>query len=163
MKQILLVRHAKSSWDFPELSDKDRPLNKRGHRDAPVMAEHLIKLGLVPDILVSSPAKRAYTTAVYFTKAFGGSAKDIVIESDLYFGTEDDWLDIIQSVDDDFSFAAFFSHNPNITSLSNRFTEKMISNVPTCGVIHLQSSSKTWEDVYYDNTSLLNSYFPKLI
>ncbi|MBT8191505.1 MAG: histidine phosphatase family protein [Saprospiraceae bacterium] len=163
MKQLLLVRHAKSSWSDPGLRDIERPLNKRGLRDAPKMAGHLHSLKIIPDTLITSPALRTRMTAGYFAETFDIETAQVDIRQDLYFGSEFDWLHIINTLDETIRCPAFFSHNPTITHFTNQFARNYIDNVPTCGVIHLQSEADTWEALHFDNTRMLNYYFPKLI
>lgn len=164
MKEFLLVRHAKSSWKDAGLMDEERPLNKRGHRDAPRMIDFLIRRSILPSHLISSPAVRAFTTAQYFFDALD-SQGDVMIwkENELYMIDGDRWLALIQETDSSISFPAFFSHNPAISYFANRFTDNFIENVPTCGVVHLRSSADNWEDVAYDNTVVVGKYFPKTI
>src|SRR5687768_6122328 len=100
MKTLILVRHAKSSWDTPGLSDFDRPLNERGKKDAPEMAERLKEKGLKPDVFVSSPAKRARRTARFFAEAFGVEKGDIVLVEDLYMATEEAFIKAIKGLKD---------------------------------------------------------------
>ncbi len=161
MKKLLLVRHAKSSWKDPSLTDKERPLNNRGKRDAPFMANYVESQGITVTDIISSPAKRAYKTAVAFHEVFEGST--IQKESDLYFGSESDWMYIINQLDESISIPAFFSHNPTITYFANSFRNGNFDNVPTCGVISLESSSDKWKDLDYLNTRVVNAWFPKLV
>lgn len=161
MKQLFLVRHAKSSWSEPGLSDRERPLNDRGKRDAPFMADYLLGKGLAPDRLISSPAVRAYKTAKYFRKTLGLDKSMLSKESELYFGSESDWLFMINSLDESVLLPAFFSHNPTITYFSNSFQNAEFENVPTCGIIHLSSTATSWKDVDQKNTSVIAHYFPK--
>jgi len=163
MKELILVRHAKSSWAFPELEDQKRPLNKRGNKDAPYMAAYLREKGIIPDKIISSPAKRAFQTAKYFHTEFNQEVKSFDKETDLYFGSEKDWLDLINNLDEEVTFPAYFSHNPSITYFSNQFATKLIDNVPTCGIIYLQSSASLWSDLDLKNTKLINYFFPKLV
>ena len=159
MKQLLLVRHAKSSWKNPGLKDMDRPLNERGKRDAPFMASYCKKRGIKIDHIYSSPAKRAYKTAKHFHEEFSKSTLDK--ETDLYFGSMEDWLYIIQSTPESTITPAFFSHNPTITYFANSFKGASTDNVPTCGVVRLESSAQTWSEVDFDNTEVVAFYFPK--
>ncbi len=159
MKQLLLVRHAKSSWSNQGLRDVDRPLNERGKRDAPLMAKYCKNKGLHIDHILSSPAKRAYKTAKKFHKQFPNSILDK--ETDLYFGSMEDWLYIIQSLPETSNMPAFFSHNPTITYFANTFSGPTTDNVPTCGVVRLQSTADRWADIDYNNTEVLAFYFPK--
>ncbi len=159
MKHLLLVRHAKSAWNNPGLDDIDRPLADRGKRDAPFMAEYCKNLGLDIDHIFSSPAKRAYKTAKKFHKVFPDS--QLYKETELYFGSMEDWLYMIQSVPENILLPAFFSHNPTITYFANAFQGPSTDNVPTCGVVRLESSASTWSDVDYNNTKVVAFYFPK--
>ncbi len=160
MKEVLLVRHAKSSWAFPNLKDEERPLNKRGLRDAPIMASYCKMKKMNLSHLFSSTALRAFTTADFFQKEFEIKLSK---ETDLYFGDEGDWLHIINNLGDEVKFPAFFSHNPTITYFANLFNGEFIENVPTCGVIHLESTVDNWSEFHYDNTIIKNVYFPKTI
>jgi len=159
MKQLLLIRHAKSAWDNPGLRDIDRPLGERGKRDAPFMAKYCRDLGLDIDHIVSSPAKRAFKTAKKFRKVFSESTLDK--ETELYFGSMEDWLYMIQSLPENVVLPAFFSHNPTITYFANTFQGPSTDNVPTCGIVRLESSADTWSDIDYNNTKVLAFYFPK--
>jgi len=163
MKELLLVRHAKSSWSNPGLDDIDRPLNERGKRDAPYMAQYVKSKGIQLSHLISSPAKRAFKTAKQFHKVFEDSGAQFDKDQDLYFGSESDWLHIINSLGPEVILPAFFSHNPTITYFTNSFADDYIENVPTCGVIHLKSSVDDWSKLHYDNTNVIGVYFPKAI
>ncbi len=163
MKELLLIRHAKSSWDYPHLSDEERPLNARGKRDGPFMASYIRAQGILPSHLISSPARRAFNTAEFFAEEFQAEDVELYRETDLYFGSEGDWLHIINALDESVQLPAFFSHNPTITYFANRFTENWIDNVPTCGIIHLQSSADKWDELYFDNTVIRNIFFPKRV
>jgi phosphohistidine phosphatase len=159
-KSFIFVRHAKSSWAHPELEDKMRPLNARGKRDGPFMAQYCRKVGIVPDKLLSSPAKRAYRTAKYFSTEFD---LEISKESDLYFGHESDWMYLINDLAESVQLPAFFSHNPTITYFSNKLGNADLENVPTCGVVHFTSKALKWSQVGEHNTQMTNFYFPKLV
>lgn len=160
MKEVLLIRHAKSSWEFANLKDEERPLNKRGHRDAPRMAEFCKSNNLNLTHLISSMATRAFTTAEYFQKAY---SIELSKETELYFGDDDDWMHIINNLDSKVDFPAFFSHNPTITYFANMFEGDYIENVPTCGIVHLQSTVDDWSKMHFDNTSIKNFYYPKML
>ncbi len=161
MKELLLIRHAKSSWENPDLEDIKRPLNPRGLRDGPYMAAFCREIGLIPDTLISSPAVRAFSTAEFFFQEFIEEVIRLEKETDLYFGSESDWLHIINEMEEKVSLPAFFSHNPTITYFANKFTQDHTDNVPTCGVVHLQSIAESWADLHYNNTFVKNFYFPK--
>lgn len=161
MKTLFLIRHAKSSWENPSLKDFDRPLNKRGLRDAPFMARMLEKKIPPPDKLVSSPAKRAYTTATYFAQAFGIDNEDIQQELGVYEAYTNELLFIIHRFDPKWDTVCLFGHNPGFTNLTNQYTDEIIPNVPTCGIVKISGKIDDWKDFQPDKMSLRAFYYPK--
>jgi phosphohistidine phosphatase len=137
MKAILICRHAKSSWDF-DLDDFDRPLNHRGEKDAPDMAKRLLKRDIKIDAFVSSPAKRALTTATYFAEAYDVKQKKIIVIRELYEPTVLAFFNAIENLEDDFKTIALFSHNPGITEFANKLTSTRIDDMPTCAVFGIK-------------------------
>src|SRR4051812_45974169 len=133
MKSVLLVRHAKSSWDL-DVDDFERSLNTRGATDAPAMAKRLVQQEIVIDAFISSPAKRALTTASYFADAFKKKTKEIITEPSLYDPEVNAFSKVIASLSDDLKTVAIFSHNPNITAFANRLTSTKIDDMPTCAI-----------------------------
>jgi phosphohistidine phosphatase len=115
MKTLLLIRHAKSSWDAPGLSDFDRPLNERGKKDAPEMAKRLKDKDIAIDLLVSSPARRARKTAKYFAEEFDVKKEDIKLVDDLYSATSLAFQKTVAELNDKADTVAIFSHNPGLT------------------------------------------------
>jgi len=162
MLRLGLVRHAKSSWDFPELNDHDRPLNKRGKRDAPIMAKKVQKLFGIPDLLLSSTANRALTTAKTFRENMDLTESQLRLSPRLYHASMEDTFTSISLIDDNVKFACVFGHNPTMTYLANSFTGDMIDNVPTCGVVILESKAKTWVEFDTDNTRRIAFIYPKM-
>jgi len=147
MKSILFIRHAKSSWDDPLMSDFDRPLNDRGKKDAPQMAKFLLEKKVPIDTFISSPAKRAKKTAQYFIKEYGFEDEIIILKSELYHPAETVFFDVIENVPDEANHLAIFSHNPAITNFVNMLTDKIrIDDVPTCGIFAIKTQAKQWSD-----------------
>jgi phosphohistidine phosphatase len=146
MKQLLLVRHAKSSWDDPSLSDFDRPLNDRGKKDAPEMAKRLSEKKIRFDAFVSSPAKRARQTCKHFAKEFDFKKNKIVEEPRLYEATEGNFYEVVKSFKNKWDCVAIFSHNPGITAFANSLTTTRVDDMPTCGVFAVQVDIKKWKD-----------------
>lgn len=144
MKTLLLIRHAKSSWDTPSQKDFDRPLNDRGHHDAPAMAERLLDKGIEIDAFVSSTANRAITTAKYFAKAYNISVHDIIKIPELYEAPYDVFYEVVRKLDDTFNIVAIFGHNPGITAFANDLTVTKIDNMPTCGIFAVHAEIKKW-------------------
>ncbi|MBK5269369.1 MAG: histidine phosphatase family protein, partial [Bacteroidia bacterium] len=141
-KRVLLIRHAKSDWDDPSLRDFDRPLNSRGKRDAPVMANRLREKKIKIDAFISSPAKRAKRTASVFAKEFKVKKKEIVFLDKLYGAEPDIFGEVIKNMDDAFDSIAIFAHNPGLTDFANRLTDVRIDNIPTCGVFAIKIHTK---------------------
>jgi len=144
MKTLYLIRHAKSSWDFPDLSDFDRPLNKRGKRNAPEMGRRLRIRGVVPDIVLSSPARRARETclAVCCEIAFPETA--IIFDSAIYAAGVNTLLQTVEGLPDDASSAFLVSHNPGITSFAEYLTGESLVNIPTCGIACIEMDFDSW-------------------
>jgi phosphohistidine phosphatase len=147
MKTLTIVRHAKSSWDNPGLSDHERPLNKRGLRDAPVMGARLAEWGPPVDRIISSSAVRALKTAEFVVQEMGLPWDEIHVEDDLYHATEEDMLEIIRELDDYLDGVMLFGHNPGMTYLVNDLSDLDLDNLPTCGVVILQFDVEGWADV----------------
>ena len=158
MKDLILVRHAKSSWRDPSLDDHSRPLNKRGKRDAPEMGDRLARRGYDPHLLISSSAVRAVETARTIAGKLGYSRKRIRVEKLLYLSGVDVLLEVIRGVDATVQTLMLFGHNPGFTDLANLLGPRDIFNMPTCGVLHLRYDTATWneigqvagEEVFYD-------------
>ena len=162
MKTVYIVRHAKSSWADMTMKDIDRPLNNRGKRDAPVMSSKCVEFQYIPELVITSNAKRAQETCKYFIERFGLSDVQIQVNPKLYHAPEDTYFEEGQLIDDSISSIMMFGHNPGITYLANSISEKYIDNVPTCGVLAIQSTAKTWSELDPMNSKLINFIYPKM-
>ncbi|HEX9970682.1 MAG TPA: histidine phosphatase family protein, partial [bacterium] len=148
MKRLFLIRHAKSSWDEPDVADIDRPLNNRGKRDAPVMGERLKKEHKAkPDLILSSPAKRALRTAKIIAKEIDYPEGKIEIKDSLYGSGVQAMLNIIQYLDGSLNEVMLFGHNPDLTSLANYLSNQHVDNIPTCGIFCVDFEIRSWQDV----------------
>jgi phosphohistidine phosphatase len=147
MKTLILIRHAKSSWDEAGLSDRERPLNKRGMRDAPEMGRRLAKRGLKPGLIVTSPARRAVMTAQPIAEAVGYPIERIVEEEDLYGGGRQGWIETIRRLDNRLGQAALIGHNPAVSDLLNFLTRSVLDALPTCAAVIMVYDAETWRDV----------------
>ena len=145
MKSLIIIRHAKSSWDFSTLNDFDRPLNERGHKDAPMMAKRLLDKQITIDAFISSTAKRAFTTAAYFAEAYDVKEKNIIKIPELYHAAPVVFYDVIKTVDDSLNCIALFSHNPGITDFVNQLTNTKIDDMPTCAVFAVNIKIESWK------------------
>jgi len=157
MKTLYLVRHAKSSWENRNLTDFDRTLNDRGKRDAPFMAKLLKDKKIASDLILSSPAVRAFTTAKIFANEFNISEEDIVKNESIYEADRSDLLKIITAIDDSINNLMLFGHNPGITYLSNYLCDFETDNIPTCGIICMQLGFDSWN--YLGNKTCRFKFF----
>lgn len=144
-KKLLIVRHAKSDWNNPELRDFDRPLNERGERNAPEMARRLIRNDLVPQLLVSSPAVRALTTAELFAGVFGYDTSDIIRVPEIYEARSATLLEIVNNLSNHTDFAALFGHNPGVSHLASKLTDSRFVDLPTCGMVLIKFPFDDWK------------------
>ena len=144
MKSLTIVRHAKSSWKERGLSDRERPLNKRGKRDAPVMGERVAKAGIRPSQIISSPAVRAWTTAKEFAKKLGYPVEFLQREDGLYLASLDNLLDVVATQDIGFNHLMLFGHNPGLTDFANYLVPSLTNNLPTAGVVSVNLDCDDW-------------------
>ncbi len=159
MKKLTIIRHAKSNWDNTSLSDFERPLNKRGERDAPFMGKKLYENGVRAEVIFSSPAKRAKTTAKLFAKELGLSKK-IVYDEKIYEASGATLYEIIKNFDDKYQSIMLFGHNPGLNTLLD-FLVDVYDNIPTCGVIEIEFACQIWSQVSAQNSKLLSFTYPK--
>ncbi len=160
MKTVCFIRHAKSSWDQAGLADIDRPLNARGKETAPIMAKIIEEKALKPDVIISSPAKRARQTAKSFRKRFGIKKEQVVIEPSIYGGDEHIILEILRKQNNDSDTIFLFGHNPTMNYLAALFSDDRI-HVPTCGILKVQLNIDQWKDFVPDRTGLKEFIYPK--
>ena len=146
MKTLFLIRHAKSSWDDTALPDKDRPLDDRGKRDAPKMGKRLARRDVKPDLILSSPAMRALTTAEIIAKKLDYKRKDIVVDDRLYAGEADDLLNVIHKLGDKRERVILVGHNPELTELAHRLSSE-ITHMQTCAVAAFTFDAKSWSNI----------------
>lgn len=161
MKTLIVVRHAKSSWDSDSLQDFDRPLNERGKKDAPDMAERLKEKGLKIDALVSSPAKRAKKTAKLFAEGLKIDKEAIVFVDNLYGADVETLYAAVGNLANKYETVALFAHNPGLTDFVNTLTGVRIDNLPTCGVFAVQADTNTWSSFRLSEKSFLFFDYPK--
>jgi phosphohistidine phosphatase len=161
MKTLYLLRHAKSSWKDADLSDIDRPLNKRGKINAPEMGKHFKRLKIKPDLIVSSPAKRAFNTATIVAKEMGYEEKNIKIDMALYGANIEQLLNTITNLEPSLDRVMLVGHNPGLTQLANFLGGENIENLPTCGLIRLDQEIKKWSSFKSGKAKLILFEYPK--
>ncbi len=145
-RTLFLVRHAKSSWDGVALPDKERPLADRGKRDAPMMGKRLAKRQVKPDLILSSPACRALSTAEIIANELDYRAKDIVVDDRLYATEAETLLAVIGELSDKLKCVMLFGHNPEFTELAHRLSNE-VTLLPTCAVAQFTFESKSWSTI----------------
>lgn len=162
MKTVYFIRHAKSSWSDMSLRDHDRPLNKRGRRDAPFMAAKLKGLGAEPEAIITSTALRAKTTAQHFARAFDLSGKNFIEEGDIYEAYSSNILKIVQNISNKWDTILIFGHNPGFTMVANSFSGgEGIANVPTCGIVKVVAKVDKWKDLKAAKGQVEEFHYPK--
>jgi len=162
MKSLLLVRHAKSSWENDALNDFDRPLNERGKKEAPEMAKGLIKNKIDIDCFISSPARRAKKTAKLFVNEYERDESEILLIAELYHASVQTFINVVSELNDSYETVAIFSHNPGITEFVNILTDVRIDNMPTCGIFAVKSEINSWAGFADAKKALWFFRYPKM-
>ena len=159
-KLLLILRHAKSSWEFAELSDHDRPLNNRGKRDALRIGKKLLKEGVVPQLIISSSAIRASSTALKVAKGCGYQG-EIIVENSLYGSGYTEYLNAVKKKDDRYDIIMLVGHNPHSEQLLDILTGTM-NTMSTCTVACVELSIASWNEIDSQvRGELLNLWRPK--
>ncbi len=161
MKRLFLIRHAKSSWEDAVNSDIERPLNKRGKRDAPFMGKLLREENFIPDLIITSPAVRALATAQIFAEELGYPKKKIITENNIYESGIKEIETVIQKIDSEYKTVFVFGHNPSFTSYVNHVGDQFIDNVPTCGIVGIKFDIEKWKEVERGKGKVFLFEYPK--
>lgn len=161
MKTIYLVRHAKSGWESAKTADFDRSLNDKGLKDAPLMAAILKEKKVSPELVISSPANRAITTAGYFCDILGYRKERIELRMEIYEGGTSHLLNIVQNIPDSCGTAMLFGHNPSMAGLANLLAGNSIDTLDTCGVVRIDLDVPSWKDTGTGRGKLTWYEFPK--
>lgn len=162
MLTLFLCRHAKSSWDEPGISDKDRPLNARGKNDAPMMGRMLENREENPDLIISSPAERAFKTAKLISDELGYRQKDIIVDNRIYMAGIDDFIEVLKECRNKDKTIMIFSHNYGITDFANYICSSRIDNIPTCGIVKIKFEFSNWEKIKKEKGKLEYFIYPKM-
>lgn len=161
MKTLIVVRHAKSDWSDPNITDIERPLNKRGKRDAPFMAELMKQQNLVPDLILTSPAERALQTVKYFADVFNIDKSKIIIREEIYNLGPVAIRKLLSQIDDTHNVVYLFGHNPDLTSLVNQLLDVFIENIPTTGIVCIDFDFDSWKEILNNKGNLRFFEYPK--
>lgn len=162
MMNLFLCRHAKSSWSEPGLADKERPLNERGKNDAPLIGNILKNKQEFPDLIISSPAKRALKTAKLIAEKLDYKTKNIEVNKNLYMAGINEFIDVISNINKDYKNVMLFSHNYGITDFANYISNSDIQNIPTCGIVKISFVIKNWQEIQNTKGNLQYFIYPKM-
>lgn len=161
MKSLYIHRHAKSSWNHSALSDFERPLNERGFHDAPMMGKRLLKRNEPIELIVSSPAVRALSTAKLVAKEIGYESSQILEQHILYLPSISDILQVVNSLDDSINSVMLFGHNPGFTQIINYLAGDQLDNLPTAGCARIDFQFEEWQLVSGDTGKVVWLDYPK--
>lgn len=161
MKRITLIRHAKSSWDSPELDDFERPLNNRGISDALEMGKRMKTQNIIPDKIIVSPALRAMSTAKLIGEQLGVPADNIIKEPSIYDANPGDLLRIIGDLPDTLNHVFLIGHNPALQFIVQFFMGRTIIKFPTCAVFSLEFPTDSWGNIKPERAKILFFDSPK--
>ncbi len=162
MKILTLVRHAKSSWQDSNLSDRERPLNERGEHDAPMMGKRIVAAGIRPSLILSSPAVRAWSTAKIIAQEIGYPREFLQRENSLYLASLDNIIDVLIAQDAEFNSVMIVGHNPGLTTFANYLSPGLTDNLATAGVVSVGFKQDDWDLHSAPKTELLSYDYPKL-
>ncbi len=160
--RLLIMRHAKSSWDDPAVRDFDRPLNQRGHHAAPRMGQRLHVRGIAPDLILSSPARRAHATAALVAGELGYASHNIQLEPRIYEAERDTLLDLVQHLAPHHHEVLLCGHNPGLHALAEcLISSRHLWHFPTGAVACVSFDLPTWQAVVCGAGTLQFFDFPK--
>ncbi|MCX6250612.1 MAG: histidine phosphatase family protein [Bacteroidetes bacterium] len=163
MKTLILMRHAKSSWEEPGIGDIKRPLIPAGIRKTQLIINYFTDKKITPDLMISSPAKRAHETAKLIAKGTGYPLDKIRLDRKIYEEYTDKILDIIYDTDDHLTQLMIIGHNPTITRLANLFLHPGIEMLPTSGVVCISFDTDKWDDIPVSHSKEEFVVFPKML
>jgi phosphohistidine phosphatase len=161
MKELLVIRHGKSSWDDPSLADHDRPLAGRGREAAPEMGRRLRLRGVVPERLVTSDAVRARDTAAALGEALGLGPEAVLLEPRLYTGSGTDVLAVVRRLDEAYERIGIVGHNPALHEFLHAASHLRLDKFPTAAVAHLRFPARRWSDIEPGSADVVDYDYPK--
>ncbi len=161
MKKIYLIRHAKSSWSEEGMSDYERPLNKRGKKDLHFMANRLKKFGIKPDLILSSPAKRAQKSVKIIAETIGYSMDNITYDESLYDSSYITYRYLFDSLDEKLNTIFIVAHNPTLTEVGERLSGAILTNIPTCSIVCIEFDVKSFKNIEENSGKIIFFDYPK--
>lgn len=158
---LLIIRHGKSDWDHEGLDDIDRPLAERGIRNAGEMARRLQERGVVPQLILSSPANRALNTALIMLRNWEMDPENLQIHDPLYLAYVSEIEKVVSGVAPEVRALAVFGHNPSFTEYAKQFLNEPLDNLPTAGVVELRLESEDWSGIGRRDVIAAHVDYPK--
>lgn len=159
-KELFLIRHAKSDWSF-DLTDIDRPLNSRGNKDAPEMAKRLSTYGTIPQLIITSNAKRTKETAGYFMEELDLAANKLMEDPHIYEAHYETLLLVINQLDNQYDRIAIIGHNPGMSVISSYLSGINDFDFPTCAIMHLHFDTDDWAEISQGSGTIKWKDYPK--
>ena len=163
MKRLILVRHAKSSWKNPGLKDFTRPLNGRGKQNAPMMGKRLLRSGILPEVVVSSPAKRAWSTARLIASEIHCKEENLIADPEIYEAEVDTLMEIIGNFSGNWQDVMLVGHNPGLSELAGMLTDQTFGNLPTCAICCIEFAVENWSEITHGCGRVYHYDYPKSI
>jgi phosphohistidine phosphatase len=162
MKHIIFIRHAKSEWEYDFLKDIDRPLNERGYRDAYQMSNWFLNNKKLPQLILTSTATRALSTALMFARTLNFNMTNFVLNETIYESSEQNIIFLLQQLNNNVNEVMLFGHNPFVSNICNSLTQQVSFNeIPTCGITHLSIDVKSWVDIETKKAKIEYQHYPK--
>jgi len=161
LKKIFLIRHAKSNWSNSEFNDFNRLLNNQGKIDAPFMGKRLFSKKVYPDLIITSPAKRALNTTIKIAKEINYPDDKIIQNKDLYLARIPEFVEIINNISNSISSVFIVSHNPGITETAEYLTGEIIDTIPTTGILCIEFNTNSWHSIKKEEGRVLFFDYPK--
>ncbi len=160
MRLLTLIRHAKSDWSDAALSDFERPLNSRGKKNAPLMGQRMVQNGTIPDLLISSSAKRARKTASLIAREIGIAKAEIRLEEQLFDAKERTLQAFIKGLPEK-QHIGLIGHNPGLSELATWLCKDAPEWLPTCAVLTLELNIDSWDELKKGCGQVKNYDYPK--
>ncbi len=161
MKTIYLIRHAKSSWSEIGVSDYERPLNRRGKKDLSFMANRLKEFGIKPDLILSSPAKRAKKTTKKIASTIGYDEENIVYKESLYDSSYTNYRYLLDELNDNINSIFIIAHNPTLTDVGEKLSGAILTNIPTCSIVAIEFEVDSFKDITEGIGKIIFFDYPK--
>ncbi|OHB31453.1 MAG: hypothetical protein A2X84_11825 [Desulfuromonadaceae bacterium GWC2_58_13] len=161
MRRLTLIRHAKSSWKDKSLSDFERPLNKRGRQNAAEMGKRLAERHFQPDMMITSPARRALATSWIIAGEVDWPVERLILEPRFYEADVATLTKVIRNLDDRWRHVVLLGHNPAFTDLANELAGTAIENIPTCGILELALEIERWSQTEPKSARVTDFDYPK--